>query len=1479
MLNYVVLATTLRWERVSSLRMRKGLRILTRFVLILLVVIISLWVLVQLPPVQTALVGMLTKRISEATGFDVQIGRVDVRYPLEMLLYDVRVIDDRADTLLYSEGVFLRALDADLDNNRFHIGRVELLEPFFQITFFEGDSLTNLDRLLANIPESTDTLSSSQPVIITGDDVRIRNGRFIYSDRSVPDWESDADFDHIEVRDFFADISSVKVVDGDIDAMIEELRFRESCGFVLQELNGAFKMRSDTLQLDRYLLQTPGTLLKGDLQFTFEEWRDFSAFTEKVTMRGVLEDSHVDFADLALFAPELRYINRQVAVAGRFRGPVANLKVRDLALGYEEATRLYGRIDLTGLPDIDRTFIDLTINKFTTVKRELDGIPIPPFESLKTLKTPANLATLGEIGFNGKFTGFFNDFVAFGTLTTAIGTINTDIKLQELPNDYAYSGELQTLGFDLGKFYKTPELGRLTSTLRLQGTGLTRTDLDASIEGYIASLTARGYTYRDIETTGEFKRDFFNGVLSISDDNIDLDFNGLIDFTKDVPRFDFMTSITHLNPIALNLVDLRDYTSVSGDFRIEATGLTFNEVNGRIIGDSVRFCTSNAEYPIEHLELIMEQSTTVGKRFVLDSDIASGRLEGKFDFAGLESGVRHIIADIVPHIEPPAKEKRGREDFYLEINVHNFEAVSEVFLPELFLAPKSRLALLMDDATGDFKTTFTTDRIAYEGYSLDTLLLDVSHPDQSLYVTLQAAQANFGSGIVVPVLVVDAYNERDTVYTNLSWGRNSDVLRGDLALVSNIRGNRNVSNALNGFNVYFNDERWSIQNQANIDVDSTRIAVDGFFLSKGNEFVKIDGAVSELPEERLRVDLQGFQLSNFNALLENQGIEQYGMLTGDFEIRDVYNASLITCDVLALDYTVNGYLIGDICTESSWDPILKRLLLAGDIDRQKLRQLTFSGFYTPSDDESPLDLTIGLKDLPLNLANAFLDESYAEIAGTADGRIEVTGKPSNPIMNGQVKLNKASVRIDYLNTTYFIDDVVDVGEDMFSFDFNIADEDGNSGFAVGAVIHDQFDDWNFDLFLDIEKTPFLLMNTTAEMNSLYFGKAYASGFVNVGGTLDDLVIDVTAKSERGTSIALPLDGAEDVTFEDFISFVDADAPASDEKEIDLSGIRMNFELDITPDAQFRIIFDEVVGDEISGRGSGAIRMVINNLNTFNMYGTVEVDQGRYLFTLKNLINKEFEVKPGGTITWFGDPLAADINLDAIYKVNTSLYDLFPEESEQLRQRIPVHLNMLLTGKLMSPLIGFDISLPTSDDLTRARLAGTLNNEQEVNRQAFSLLVLRRFISPPDIAKTNSSLGLAENSTELITSQLSNWLSQISDDFDIGVNYSPGDQISNDELAIALSTQLFNDRLLLSGNFGVQQAPTAAGTENSSNLIGDIRIEYKVTPKGKIRLIVYNQSNEFDLVRNRQNNYTQGMGIVYQEEFNSLYELFKLDENP
>ncbi|MEO0405181.1 MAG: translocation/assembly module TamB, partial [Bacteroidota bacterium] len=218
-----------------------------------------------------------------------------------------------------------------------------------------------------------------------------------------------------------------------------------------------------------------------------------------------------------------------------------------------------------------------------------------------------------------------------------------------------------------------------------------------------------------------------------------------------------------------------------------------------------------------------------------------------------------------------------------------------------------------------------------------------------------------------------------------------------------------------------------------------------------------------------------------------------------------------------------------------------------------------------------------------------------------------------------------------------------------------------------------------------------------------------------------------------------------------------------------------------------------------------------------------------------------------------------------------------EENEQYKQRVPVDLIMQLENNLFNPDIGFNIELPGSSEIIQNRVNSAISTEEEMNRQAFALLVLRRFISPPNISKQHNAIGLAENSTELLSSQLSNWLSQISNDFDVGVNYRPGDDISNEELAVALSTQLFNDRLRVSGNFGVA-ANNNAQQQQANNVIGDLMIEWKMLENGKIKLIVYNQSNDYDVTNTNISPYTQGIGIVFQEEFNTLSELFQLQEN-
>jgi hypothetical protein len=446
---------------------------------------------------------------------------------------------------------------------------------------------------------------------------------------------------------------------------------------------------------------------------------------------------------------------------------------------------------------------------------------------------------------------------------------------------------------------------------------------------------------------------------------------------------------------------------------------------------------------------------------------------------------------------------------------------------------------------------------------------------------------------------------------------------------------------------------------------------------------------------------------------------------------------------------------------------------------------------------------------------------------------------------------------------------------MFTFDhIPIQDEKGKSGFLTGQMLHNNFADWNFDILIDMEQ-PMLTMNTVEEQNSLYYGQAYTTGNVSIYGYDSNLEFDIALRSEKGTTIAMPMGTSSEQEFENFIRFTSPKDTTEKTEPLNLSGIKLNLQLEITPEAEFKIIFDESVGDLIQGSGIGNLQMNINNLATFNMYGGIEITKGSYNFTLKNLINKPFKIKPGGTISWFGDPFGGEMDIQATYENSASLYDLIQDPAFQNGQRVPVVLGMNMTGKIFSPGIDFSIDLPTVDQVTKSRVNAVISTDQERNRQAFALLAMRRFISPPNVTADHSSTSaIAANGTEFLSSQISSWLSQISDDFNLGFNYSPGDDISNEEIALALGTQLFNERLSLSSNFGVSRNNGAStANQNATNIIGDIRIEYKITPEGKIRLVMYNESNDFRANTLQQSPYTQGVGIIYREDFDSFDEFF------
>jgi len=258
--------------------------------------------------------------------------------------------------------------------------------------------------------------------------------------------------------------------------------------------------------------------------------------------------------------------------------------------------------------------------------------------------------------------------------------------------------------------------------------------------------------------------------------------------------------------------------------------------------------------------------------------------------------------------------------------------------------------------------------------------------------------------------------------------------------------------------------------------------------------------------------------------------------------------------------------------------------------------------------------------------------------------------------------------------------------------------------------------------------------------------------------------------------------------------------------------------------------------------------------------------------MKNIIDKKFEIEQGGKILWNGDPYNAIIDIEAIYNLRAPLNNLFPEDSSDFnKKRIPVECQIFMTQSLRNPDVRFNINLPTTDEDTKNKVRAIINTQEKLNKQFLSLLIINNFFyEEPD----QSNFGLAgygtgsasTTTTELLSNQLSHWLSQISDEWDVGVNYRPGDEISSDQVEVALSTQILNDRVSINGNLGY-----GGQTEQASNLVGDFNVDVKINKSGKLRVKAFNEAN--DKLMYEESPYTQGLGIFYREEFNTFSELY------
>ncbi len=1443
----------------------------------LIILILSL----QIHAVQTWGGHRLASYLSSEWNRKVEIDRIRIDLWARVVLDGLYIEDHKGDTLLYAKELHMATYSFSSSQSRFESQSISLIEPNIEFKRYAGESDWNY-QFLSDYFASEEPQDTASNFSMWVGKLNIENGKFTYFDYTLPLVEEGAFYEEqLAVSHFSTQVENFEMKGDVIQANIESLKLKERSGLNVEDLHAHFRMQDNAIQVTELDADLGETHLVGNVGIYAPNDDAWSDFNNKVNWDIHFKPTELVLNDLSVFSSDLKGFDNVLKLEGDISGPLNNLSLWNMDLQFGRHSHFKGNIHLMNAMNLDSLKYELAAESITSNYNDLTALKAYPFSEGKLMQLPANISTLGKIQFEGNARGDLSEVELYGKTTTDIGSLTTAVKMSDFDSLLSYNGQLQLEKFNLGIYYSDNQLGVVSTNIHVEGTGLEVSNMDLNFEGDISELGLGEYVYTKMTSSGRFKNNFFSGKFEIADANAQAKFDGEIDFTQKQPLLNFELNVNRFDLTAVGLLEDETPAVIAGEFNAHLKGLTLSEIEGEFVGANIVYLIDEKIRKLDYVTLDTEQEGT--RSITLNSDVVYAKLEGKFNYNQLWPSLQDIIADALPNMNYSSRPHK-EQDFNLTIRINDFEFISAAFIPELKIARGTSLNLFVDEKNNELSGTFGSPNIQYEDYKAEDLVVDVSRELGSIFLTVQVNEVLEQESKLISNLSWDVQSLGDTVYSALMWGNPGEFLTGDLNGVFFLNSFDDFEYIVGRSSLVVNNEPWIWAPNASFTLCHKDLGVNGFRMYNQNEYLGINGMITEHPSSPLRVELGNVDLAMLNGLL-GEDLKLAGEANGVVELSNVYDKTIVTSELSLFELGLNDYEIGNLCVNSTWDSKKERLRADGEIERDSVQPLRFAGNYTPKDEESPLDFLLTMNGFDLSLLNAFIGEDVLGISGYASSMVSLTGTLEEPQLEGDLILRKAELFVPFLQTSYAFNDKIHIDPEMFAFDnVEIFDEEGNPGRLTGQVLHKNFSDWQYDVMVEMD-SPMLTMNTKEGDNSDFYGKAYTTGFLDISGYGDQTFFDMTLKSEKGTVFNLPMSASGELQLDSYIQFVNPlDTITKKELKADLSGITMNMQLDVTEDAEFQIIFDEAVGDVMKGRGKGHLSMIINNLSTFNMYGMLEITQGSYLFTLKNLLNKPFEVKPGGSIAWYGDPMAAELDMQAIYKVSASLNDIIPDPTQTSGKRIPINLVMGLQGKMMNPTIGFDLELPQSDQLTQSRLASVISTEQERNRQAFALLVMGRFISPPNITQTGGTgVGLASNGSELVSNQISNWLSQISDDFDLGFNYRPGDKISNEQIELALSTQLFNDRVSVTGNFGVARG--SANTSQTTNYIGDVRVEYNITQDGKIRLMVYNESNDQRVTTTAQSPYTQGVGVIYQEEFDNwkqladgIQEIFKRNAN-
>lgn len=1410
----------------------------------------------------------------------IQANQVSINFRITSLLLDKNINIDAA-TLDGIEVNLMKIIDADSS----------------------GD--LNINLFIKRLSNPNSDKQSTPPKVNIGEIV-VNQSHFSYNDNSKDSLAPMFDYHHFRLQLEDGLIQNFKVIGDTIQFKVNSLYAKdEQTQFDVKQLSTFFRISQSSMEFMNLNLDAGKSHIEDSVIFTYQSLRDFNDFNSIVNIGANIKNTILYPEDLAHFAPGVGNIKDPMNISGRFIGKIDRFFVRNFNLKSGN-TLFTGNLNMDGLPAINETFINLQVKQANIDINDLKFL-FPPI-------TFSGLRPLGQFKLQGNFTGFVNDFVANGNFIGNFGQIQSDVNLKinaENPALSEYKGNIQLIDFKLGNYLNdTTLLKNVSMRGRIDGKGFTEESANFNLDGTISHFKIRDYDYTNITTNARFSSQFFSGKLTIDDPNLKFVADGSIDFRN---NSDIVKVKAKLDTALLfNLGLSRETLSFKSIIDIDSKGLNIDSIFGQ-----AAFKETTVHYKMETLKIdsiqVVSSRFENGRSLLLRSSLADINLHGAYYYSSLFNDLNRLFKEFSLTIK---NDRAALNNYYQtkqkveqEYNA-NFNIILRDINPLIKITGINGHLSKNTLVDGTFSNGFTSilnayssiDSITYNGklFTQNTIEFNGSKIRDSTNIlamlTVFSQQQNLSRNFNTKNLMLEAIWNTDHIEVGLDFNQaENDNYARMKAAVDFLSDSTRIKILPSRINVL--NEIWQISQQNYTIQKSNEWLIHHLEIQNDNQSVLLEGYISPDSSKSLSLKINNLDLGFLNNI---SGEKFTGTLNGSALGRNFYHNPYVQNEINIKELTINEFLIGDINGVNVWNQNAQRFDINFSIDRFNIRTVDLSGFYNPSEPE-PLQLSAQFEKANIKLVEPLLSGIFSRMDGALTGKYLITGSFLEPKINGTGSIAGGQIMINYLKTLYNFDGDFGMSTNQLVFkNFNLTDVLNNTGKLNGYISHRYFND--FRLNLDVSFNNFQLLNTTARDNSLFYGQGYASGNANFFGPSANLVISATAKTEKNTRIYIPMSSSETVEKKDFINFVHFTDSAFQKKvatdktkirPVNDTGLSMDINLDITPDAYTEIIFDIKSGDIIRGRGNGEIKLQMDTKGGFSMFGAVEFTQGAYNFTLYDIINKEFDIQSGSRISWYGNPYEGVMDITASYRQMASLSPILTDQSAavlsntQVRRKYPTDVQLKLEGQMLSPRINFDIDAQDLPDniIVEGHAPVRLNfefqsfksrlDEQELKRQVFSLIILRKF-SSPDAFSTSGTL--YNSVSELLSNQLSYWLTQVDQNLEIDLDLGTFDQEAFNTFQLRLSYSFLNGRLRVTrdGTYTNQYR----ASDNISSLAGDWTVDYLLTPDGKFKVKMYSRSNYNQLTTTlgTQNAVTTGVSLLHTQNFNEIKDLWRSARN-